>query len=208
VLHRALPGCETANDMEPLEEVRMDFSRPSALRLWGFLALAAGGVLLGIGSISNWAVVGFTGDKAHALDIPTKGTDIWEGKATLAFGLIALIGMIVVRLASSDRFRKAIAYLIVASGVAGAGIGVLDAARVVDRFSGGNSALTAIAQKAAASLGLPVAKILQELQANRDKYIFVSRGLGLWLVIGGGVLVAIGGVLSVVWANRLAARGA
>ncbi len=194
--------------MEPTEEVRMDFSRPSALRLWGFLALAAGGVLLGIGSISNWAVVGFTGDTAHVLDMPTKGTDIWEGKVTLAFGLIALIGMIVIRLASSDLFRKAIAYLIVVSGAAGAAIGVFDAARVVDRFSGGDSALTAIASKAAAGLGVPVAQVLQQLQANRAKYISVSRGPGLWLVMGGGVLAAIGGVLSVAWANRQAARRA
>jgi hypothetical protein len=183
----------------------MDFSRPSALRLWGFLALAAGGVLLGVGSISNWAVVGFTGDTSHALDIPTKGTDIWDGKVTLAFGLIALIGMIVIRLASSDLFRKAIAYLIVVSGTVGAGIGVFDALRSTDRFSGGNGALTAIAAKAAAGLGLPVSQILQQLQESRAKYIFVSRGSGLWLVIAGGVLAAIGGLLSVVWANRQAA---
>ena len=59
----------------------MDASRPSALRLAGFLCVAAGGLLLGIGSVMNWAVIGLVG--STALDSPIKGTDVWEGRATL-----------------------------------------------------------------------------------------------------------------------------
>ena len=182
----------------------MDFSRPSALRLWGFLALAAGGLLLGMGSITDWAVVGFTGDKQHTLDLPTKGTDIWEGKVTLAVGLIALIGMIAIRLASSNRARKALAYLIVAAGAIGAGVGILDALRFTDRFSGGSAALADIAQNASVKLGVPASGILEALLANRTRLISVTHGTGLWMVIAGGALATIGGVLSVAWANRCA----
>src|SRR6266566_3218615 len=50
-------------------------------RLAGFLCIAAGGLLLGIGSVMNWAVIGFAG--STALDSPIKGTDVREGRATL-----------------------------------------------------------------------------------------------------------------------------
>jgi hypothetical protein len=97
--------------------------------------------------------------------------------------------------------RKAIAYLIVVSGVGSAGIGLVDAVKFTERFSGGSGALAAIAQSSSAKLGVPASQLLQDLLANRAKLISVTHGPGLWLVIGGGVLAAIGGILSVSWSN-------
>jgi hypothetical protein len=183
------------------EEARADESSSSTLRLLGFVAVTVGGLLIGLGATSNWAVVGLTSDPRHVLDSPIKGTDMWEGKVTLALALIVVLGIIAMRVASSDPMRKAIAYLIVVSGVGSAGIGLVDAVKFTERFSGGSGALAAIAQSSSAKLGVPASQLLQDLLANRAKLISVTHGPGLWLVIGGGVLAAVGGILSLNWAN-------
>jgi hypothetical protein len=167
----------------------------------GFLAVTLGGLLLGIGSISNWATVGLTSDKAHVLDSPIKGTDIWEGKVTLGLALLVLIAIMAMRVVSSGRARKAIAYLIAVSGVFAVVIGFVDTIRFTERFSGGTKALEAIANSAATTLGVPAQGILSDLLANRAKLISVTRGAGIWFVIAGGVLAVVGGVLSLSWAN-------
>jgi hypothetical protein len=183
------------------EEARVDVASSSTLRLLGFVGVTVGGLLIGIGATSNWAVVGLTSDPRHVLDSPIKGTDVWEGKVTLALALIVVLGIIAMRVASSDPMRKAIACLIVVSGVSSAGIGLVDAVKFTERFSGGSGALAAIAQSSSAKLGVPASKLMQDLLANRSKLISVTHGPGLWLVIGGGVLAAIGGILSMSWTN-------
>src|SRR5438067_914935 len=110
----------------PLEpRTRMDASRPSALRLAGFLCVAAGGLRPGIG------LVGST-----ALDSPIKGTDVWEGRATLAIAAVVLVGVIAMRLSGTAWIRRAIAIGITVLGLFAAGLAVGDAIRVRSRFSG------------------------------------------------------------------------
>jgi hypothetical protein len=195
------PPATTSGAGRPIEEVRLDASKPTALRLWGFITLAAGGLLLGLGSIANWAIVGFKGDTQHALDQSTRGTDVWEGKVTLACGLVVLIGMLAIRLTGSDRARKAIAWVIVAAGAAAIAIVVYDLTRLSDRFAGG-AGLADLATRISAATGKSVQSVLGTLRANQARYVTVSAGQGLWLVIAGGVLAIVGGILSVVWADR------
>jgi len=178
----------------------MDASKPSALRLAGFLCIAAGGLLLGIGSVMNWAVIGFAG--STALDSPIKGTDVWEGRATLAIAAAVLVGVIAMRLAGTAWIRRAIAIGIIVLGLFAAGLAIGDAIRVRSRFSGSQVELEKIARTLAQALGRPIADVLAQLQQRLDQIVAVNVGTGLWLVIAGGVLAAGGGGLSIAWANR------
>jgi hypothetical protein len=196
------PPATTSGAGRPIEDVSLDASKPTALRLWGFLTLAAAGLLLGLGSIASWAVVGFTGDTQHVLDQATRGTDVWEGKVTLACGLIVLIGMLAIRVMGSDRTRKAISWVIVAAGAIAIAIAVYDLARLSDRFAGGNAVLNDLANRISAATGRSVDSVLRALQANQARYVSVSAEPGLWLVIAGGVLAILGGILSLAWANQ------
>jgi hypothetical protein len=178
---------------------RMDASMPSTLRLAGFLCLAAGGLVLGVGSLMTWAVVGVVG--SHALDSSVKGTDVWDGKVTLAIAVAALVGMLAVRLVPSGSVRRLISAAIAMGGLFATGLAIGDTMRIKSRFTGDLAALQKIAKLLADTTHRPVVDILTQLEQQLSKLVTVTRGRGLWLVMAGGILVAVGGALSVAWAN-------
>jgi len=55
----------------------LDVSRPTPLRLFGFLFTAVGGLLIALGAISDWATVVFLGSAFP--DSAAKGIDVPEG---------------------------------------------------------------------------------------------------------------------------------
>ncbi len=179
---------------------RTDASRPSGLRLAGFLAVALGGLLLGVGAVLNWAVIGIAG--SHGLDSEIRGTDVWEGRVILAVAVLVLFGVIALRVATEVSVRRAIAIAITVLGLFATGLAVGDAIRARSRFAGGGSQLEKLAQAIAQGLGRPIADVLAQLQQSLSKIVTVKVDAGLWLVVAGGILAAAGGVLSIVWANR------
>jgi hypothetical protein len=185
--------------MAPEPEPKMDLSRPSPLRLVGFLAVAIGGLLLGVGSALNWAVVGFFG--SHALDVPTRGVDVWEGKVTLAIGVLVLLAIVAMRISSKGSVRRAAAIAITLVGLFASGLMVATVIRGKDRFADQSELGKIAAQLSKAGAG-PVADILRSLQANFAEHISFSRGSGLWLTLAGALLAAIGGILSLRWVDR------
>ncbi|MDP9330593.1 MAG: hypothetical protein M3P11_08165 [Actinomycetota bacterium] len=180
-------------------EPKMDLSRPSPLRLAGFLAVAIGGLLLGVGSALNWAVVGFVG--SHALDVQTRGIDIWEGKVTLAIGVLALLGIVAMRIASKAPMRRAAALAVTLSGLFASGLMVATVIRGKDRFAD-QSQLGKIASQLSKAGAGSAADILRSLQATFAARVSFSRQLGLWLTLAGAILAAIGGILSLRWVDR------
>ncbi|MDP9299244.1 MAG: hypothetical protein M3O98_11370 [Actinomycetota bacterium] len=177
-----------------------DASRPSGLRLAGFLAVALGGLLLGVGAVLNWAVIGIAG--SHGLDSEIRGTDVWEGRVILAVAVLVLFGVIALRVATEVSVRRAIAIAITVLGLFATGLAVGDAIRARSRFAGGGSQLEKLTQAIARGLGRPIADVLAQLQQSLSKIVTVKVDAGLWLVVAGGILAAAGGVLSIVWANR------
>jgi hypothetical protein len=176
-----------------------DASKPTTLRLAGFLCVATGGLVLGVGSLMTWAVVGVVG--SNALDSSIKGTDVWEGRVTLGIAVWALVGMLVVRLVTSASVRRLISVAIATGGLFATGLAIGDAIRIKSRFAADLPQLEKIAKALAATLGRPVVDILTELQQRLSELVSVTRGPGLWLVIAGGILTAGGGALSVAWVN-------
>jgi hypothetical protein len=195
------PSVPLAGPPVPVEQTsRLDASRPSSLRLAGFLATTVGAALVGVGSVLNWAVIGVIG--SHVLDAPIKGIDVWEGKVALAIGVLSLVGMIVMRVVGGSTTRRGIAGATVILGLFAVGLATGDAIRIRTRFGEDLGQLKKLAAALAGALGSPVSDVLRELQQRLSELVAFSRGPGLWLVIAGGLLLAIGGALSLAWANR------
>ncbi len=176
-------------------------ARPTRLRLAGFLCLAAGAVLAGVGATRVWAVIGFPGDTEHAADAPVHGTDVWEGKVVLLGAAIALVALLAMRLARSGRVRRALAILLIALGLACVALPVLDAFGAKDRF-GGDAGVDLYAEWLAAELDLPEDVVRDQFTEQFDQALRVDVGLGLWLAAAGGVLLVVGGALSLAWIRQ------
>jgi len=175
-------------------------ARPTPLRLWGFLATAAGTLVAGIGATLDWAVIGFPGDERGTLDVAVKGTDVWEGKVALAAAVLALVLTLVLRLPSSADARRALALAVVTLGALSMALAISVAVRPTPRFAG-TQGLDQIATDVSDQLGIPVAEVEAQLHERYGDQLSVDRGTGLWVTIAGGLFVVVGGSLSLAWAR-------
>jgi hypothetical protein len=169
-------------------------ARPSMLRLAGFLALTTGGLMISLGSLMTWA-------KVPPFDTPTRGTDLWEGTVALVSGVAVLVGMVAMRLMATVTARRAVAVAILALGLSAAAIAAADAVRATSRFTSSDQR-DRIARELAADLHLPYEEVRSRLAAVYEKRFHVSVQPGLFVVMAGGLVAAIGGALSVAWAAR------
>jgi hypothetical protein len=176
-------------------------TRPTALRLAGFLCIAAGAVTMGVGATREWAAVGFPVDLEGAADVSVHGTDIWEGKVLLLAAAAALFAMLAMRLATRPATRRALAVLIVVLGLAGATLPLLAAARPEDRF-GGTEGIDLLAEHIAAAVGQPEDVVRAQLEEQFARALRVDLAPGLWITAIGGALLVVGGVLSLAWVRR------
>ena len=168
-------------------------ARPTGLRLAGFLTITAGGLLVGIGSTLTCATV-------EPFDTPTKGLDLWEGKFALLAGAAVLVSMVVMRLLLTATGRRAVAGAILALGLLSAILAGKDAATASSRFTNPEQR-DRIARVLARELGEPYARVRARLEAVSRQFE-VRLGPGIFLVLAGGALAAIGGGLSIPWAGR------
>ncbi|MEW6059299.1 MAG: hypothetical protein AB1551_04030 [Actinomycetota bacterium] len=169
-------------------------ARPTRLRLAGFLATTLGGLLLGLGSLMSWATV-------EPFDTPTRGTDLCEGWIALAAGTAILVGTIVMRLLATLRARRIAAALILTLGLLAAALAALDITRARSRFTDSGQR-DRLAKELAAQLHEPYADVRAELEAVFAERFQVSLEPGIFLVLAGGVLGALGGVLGSMWVSR------
>lgn len=164
-------------------------ARPTNLRLAGFVATALGGLLLGLGAVAAWGKIGPT---------DTKGIDIPEGKVALAVAAFVLLSIPAIRVAGGRVGRRTIAWMVIVGSLLAAGLAVWALADATTRIGG--VAIDREAHRIALETGLPEADLKRQLERLTD----VQIEPGVWLTVAGGALGAIGGVLSVVWANRRA----
>jgi hypothetical protein len=184
----------------------LDVSRPTPLRLFGFLFTAVGGLLIALGAISDWATVVFLGGAFP--DSAAKGIDVPEGKVALGLGIFMLVAIVAMRLARWLGARRTIALLLTVSALAALAIGVVDVVRAQDRFGGYTVDQTA--KQIAKDSGQPLEKVRADVQGVIDRSASIDLGLGIWLVVAGGVIGTIGGLLDLAWVGqrRLAALNA
>ena len=180
-------------------------ARPSATRLWGFLCLVAGALLTGGGATLDWAVVGFPGDRNGALDVAVKGTDVWEGKVVLAAAVLTLVVMLATRLVSRTETRRVLAFGIAILGALVLGLALSTSIRADARF-GGSEGLDEVASNLADQLGEDPAAIRAQLEQEFANQLQVELGIGVWVTAAGGILIDVGGALSLAWVRRRAGR--
>ena len=175
-------------------------ARPTRLRLLGFLVLVAGSVLAGIGATRAWAAIGFVADTEGVADVSVYGTDVWEGKVVLLIAGVALVVMIVMRLATSGALRRSLGVALILLGLMCTVLPLLAAIRADARFGGGEG-LDRMARVLSARLELPEDVIRGQLAEQFQRDLRVDVGSGLWLSLAGGVLIAGGGALGLAWAR-------
>jgi hypothetical protein len=175
-------------------------SHPTQLRLLGFLVLVAGSVLAGIGATREWAAIGFVADTEGAADVSVFGTDVWEGKVVLLIAGVALVAIIVMRVTTSGALRRTLGVGLVVLGLVCTALPLLAAIRADARF-GGAEGLDRMARILSARLEFPEDVIRDQLAEHFERDLRVEIGAGLWLSVGGGVLIAAGGALGLAWAR-------
>ena len=178
-------------------------ARPSALRLWGFLSLVTGALLAGLGATRDWAVIGFPGDPEGALDVPVRGTDVWEGKVVLAAAVLALAVMLAIRVVRSTQTRRILAFGIAMLGALVLALALSIAIRTEARF-GGSGGLDDVAANLADQWNEDPAAIRAQLEEQFADQLRVDLGLGVWVAAAGGILIDVGGALSLAWVRRIA----
>jgi hypothetical protein len=182
-------------------------ARPSRTRLFGFLAIIVGAALIGIGATRQWASIGFLGDTRHAADVPVNGTDLWEGKAVLLAAAVALVLMLVMRIATSSTTRRVMAAIVAVLGIAASAIGVWFALTAENRYAQA-AGIDRIAAAVARETGDAEDVVRAALEKTLRGDLRVDVGFSVWLVVIGGIALAVGGVLSLIWIRereRLAA---
>lgn len=148
----------------------------------GAILAIVGGALLAVGSFLAWATVSGGGQSVTA-----KGVDGSDGYVTLVAGVIALgVGVVMTK-----RSKRALAVLAILAGLIGGGVGLYDAMTAKD------SVLDAAAEEFAPTLGASVDEVRTLLdQAVDSGELSISISIGLYIVIGGGILALVGGFLS------------
>jgi hypothetical protein len=181
----------------------MDTSAPSDLRLVAFVLTAVGALAIGVGSVLTWVSAGFTQPQLAGLTSVTKGLDTNEGKVALGCAVAALILVLVSRIVS-DTARAVLAGVMVVVGALAAVLGAIFIATASTNYSPVDS--ESIIERLAAQLHQPADQVraaLATVAAQLGPYTKI--GIGPWIVIVGGIMVAVGGVLTVRWAARLSA---
>jgi hypothetical protein len=178
-------------------------ARPSRLRLAGFLTLAAGGAMLGIGATRTWGSVGLSAeiDPTRAITAAIPGVDVWEGKLALAAAVVVLIGMLALRLTRNPATRQSIAVTITIVGFGAAALALTAALDAPDRFVQ-TEGLDAYARVLSEELALPFDQVRADIEDVFLEDLLVETDAGIWLVVAGGTLAGIGGILSIAWARR------
>ncbi len=143
---------------------------------------AVGGLGLVLGSFLAWGRIAGAGMGGSA-----SGVDGSDGWITLVAGVVVLgagVGF------AKGLGRRGIAALAVAAGLVGAALGLFDALTAEDRV------LDAIAASLAEAFGTSAETAREALDAAvAAEALDFSLGIGLYVVIAGGILGAVGGLL-------------
>jgi hypothetical protein len=176
-------------------------ARATGLLVAGFVCAALGAVLAGVGATREWVAIGFTSDTERAADMSIHGIDVWEGKVVLFAAAAALLMLLAMRISGSPGTRRGLAILLIVLGGSCIALPVVDAVRARDRFAG-EEGLDRFVASLSVRLGLPTDVIREQLSAELDKELRVEVSPGLWLTAAGGVLLVVGGGLSLAWSRR------
>jgi hypothetical protein len=153
----------------------------------GGIALA-GGVLVVVGSVLNWAKVAVDMAGVGSTKASFSGMDLRDGKATLAIGALVIAAALAGMLVKRGPVRIGPVIVEIAGGGTAAALGVMTASGI------NASALDALVKASGQAAG-PAAVAAREILAESAA---VNAGWGLYLVILGGVVALMGGVVAAI----------
>jgi hypothetical protein len=182
-----------------VDEPRLDTSRPSSLRLAGFALTAGGALLMGIGSLLTWVTVGIADQLA--VQTVTPGTDLSGGLITLICAVVVLVLVVMSRFVTGA-MRRFISMVVIAVGAVAAAVAGYFIWAAPTHYSpvDDDRLVTALANATGRSID-EVRAALAQVVDTLGGYAHV--GPGPWIVLIGGVLVVVGGVLTLQWSARL-----
>jgi hypothetical protein len=180
----------------------MDASRPSTLRLAGFMLVVAGALVMGVGSIMMWVTVGIAG--AQSVRTVSPGIDVAAGIIALICAVVILVLVILSRVVR-DSARTAVAWTVIGASTVAAVVSAWFIYAAPDYYSpvDDETLVSALAQATGRSVE-EVRKALVHVIDQLGGYTHV--GPGPWVVILGAALVIAGGFLTLMWAKRLEAE--
>jgi hypothetical protein len=167
------------------------------LRAAGFLATVAGSLLTGVGALGAWAEIGLEGNRVGVISPTYLGVDLLEGKIAICLALIAVAGVLLAR-AGRTGSRPWAAVVVLVSGVAILATAGELAVAGSDRLE----------RDAVASTRDALREHAAEEEVIDDVVALVEARLqpGVWVTMGGGALVMVGGSMSLAWARRATSR--
>lgn len=161
-------------------------TEPPALSTPGVLALF-GGLMVALGSTLDW----FGGASVGVSALSVSGIEGAEGKVALACGAAAVVLGIAAMIGRMRR-RLSAATALVVVGLLAVAIAAYSAATARERLVDAAVARVAVRQGVAEAQARAVVE-----EAFRSAGVSVTVEAGLFLVLGGGALVAAGGALPV-----------
>ena len=168
-------------------------SKPTPLRLWGFVCTALGGLFVALGSLLTWVTATANGFPAQIAP-RWVGTDIPEGKVCFVAGIVLLLGILLLRGMRSRPAKQAVAVILIVAGIVAFGVAGTVAVTVQSRYAG----RAAVAAQIAAQEAI----LLADAEAKVPGSVSASLGIGVFMAVAGGMAGAIGGVLSLALVSR------
>ena len=171
----------------------IDASKPEPLRLWGFLLTVGGGALVAFGALQPWVTATVFGKTVSGFE-GWRGIDLPEGLVALACGIVLIIGILALR-GVKGTTKRAVAVLLIIAGVLAFAVGGVVAVTAANRFGNVQAAAKQIVAAEHIPLSVALTKVAGKLSA--------TPGLGVFMVVLGGMLGAVGGVLSLALVTRI-----
>jgi hypothetical protein len=155
----------------------------------GPILAIGGGAVVAIGSFLTWFTLSVPGGGSDS----GSGTDAGDGWITLVAGVLLVIAGLVILAGRSPGAVRAMAILAIVGGVVAAGDGLLNLATARDQ----------LAESVAEATGATKDQARQQVDLALDSgQADLSAGVGLWMVIGGGIIGFVGGILGLTAARR------
>jgi hypothetical protein len=176
--------------------------RGTGLRLGGFALAASGALVAGIAAVRVWLESGIGDDTAGVLTTKIYGVDVVEGRIALALAVAGLVLVLAVRLVGGVAARRTLAVAAVVAGLGAAGAATWFGLTAGDEAT--SSTVDALVREATDRFGLNAEQARDQVeQALQDLGTFNQVQPWVWVCAGGGVALALGATLTLVWTGRV-----
>ncbi len=172
---------------------RLDASRPTFLRVAGFVLTVSGALVAGLSARMLWVTVGIRG--AEAVSPAIRGAELADGRIVLATAVVMLTAVLVSRLLHTPASRKAAAAVVIVAAIVCIAVAGAFLVTVSSRFE-------PFENRALAEALHVSERELEAMLEAQGVVGFTDVGSGPYVALLGGVLGVVGGVLVLAWASR------